>query len=78
MVNGMILYPTDDECMILNLLIFSSQWEKVCEEAKSVMSSEGTNHLVDLIWQVGWYAMIDAYVTAWNYQPLKINELVLG
>jgi hypothetical protein len=78
MVNGMILYPTDDECMVLNLLIFSAQWEKVREEAKSIMLSEGTKHLVDLIWQTGWYAMILCYLAVWNYKPLKINELVLG
>ena len=74
-MNGMILYPTDDECMVLNLIIFSQQWEEMRKEARSVMESDGTRHLIDLIWETGWLLVLNSYT---RYLPLKINELVLG
>lgn len=64
-MNGMILYPTDDEIIVLKEAILNIE----AEEAKTWQ--DGTKLFLEA-WNLSWWRII------FELKPLKINETVLG
>ena len=72
-----ILYPTDDELMVLNMVDSVKSFSEIIEGLPE--SSEASLKLLKgLIHRHMIYAIINAYVEVYGYKPLKINETVLG
>jgi hypothetical protein len=64
-MNGMILYPTNDDILVLKEIYVMGKWE----EAETFI--EKMSCFIET-WNLRWWQIV------YNLKPLKINETVLG
>lgn len=76
-MNGAILYPTDDDLMILGIIQDNKLVLELLEQLPEP-SSEYLAFILRKIMELTTISIIRAYIEAYNYKPLQINESVLG